>query len=133
MIRRILAAGAVLSLAAACAPQVQVSGTTFVAPEIRGDHLQTTDGTLLPLRVWLPEGKPKAVILGLHGMNDYNKSFAIPAESWRRERIATYAYDQRGFGNTPQRGVWPGIDRLVADFATAVALVRARHPGVPLY
>ena len=132
MIRRILVAGALLGLAA-CAPQVQLPGTTFVAPELFGDYIQTADGTLLPLRAWLPEGKPKAVILGLHGMNDYNKSFAIPAELWRKEGIATYAYDQRGFGNTPQRGVWPGIERLVSDFATAVALVRQRHPGVPLY
>jgi alpha-beta hydrolase superfamily lysophospholipase len=133
MIRRILSAGALLALAAGCAPQVQVSGTTLVTPELRGDYIQTADGTLLPLRIWLPEGQPRAVILGLHGMNDYNKSFAIPAERWRKDGIATYAYDQRGFGNTPQRGVWPGIDRLVADFATAVALVRQRHPGVPVY
>ena len=132
MIRRALAAGALLGLAA-CSPQVQISGPTLVAPELRSDHIQASDGTLLPLRAWLPEGKPKAVILGLHGMNDYNKSFALPAELWRREGIATYAYDQRGFGNTPQRGVWPGLDRLVSDFATAVALVRRRHPGVPLY
>jgi alpha-beta hydrolase superfamily lysophospholipase len=130
---RIAAAGAFFSLAAACAPEVQISGTTLVEPALHGDFLQTADGTLLPLRAWLPQGKPKAVILGLHGMNDYNKSFAMPAERWRQDGIATYAYDQRGFGNTPQRGVWPGIDRLVADFNTAVALVRARHPGVPLY
>jgi acylglycerol lipase len=130
---RIAAAGAFLYLAAACAPQVQLSGTTLVEPALHGDFIHTADGTLLPLRSWLPEGTPKAVILGLHGMNDYSKSFAIPAERWRQGGIATYAYDQRGFGNTPQRGVWPGIDRLVADFKTAVTLVRARHPGIPLY
>src|ERR687898_2348389 len=95
---RIAAAGALATLAAACAPQVQITGTTLVAPELRGDFIQTADGTLLPLRSWLPVGKPKAVILGLHGMNDYSKSFAIPAERWRRDGIATYAYDQRGFG-----------------------------------
>jgi alpha-beta hydrolase superfamily lysophospholipase len=130
---RATAAVALLSLAAACAPEVQFTGTTLVEPALRGDFIQTADGTLLPLRAWLPDRKPKAVILGLHGMNDYNKSFAIPAERWRRDGIATYAYDQRGFGNTPQRGVWAGIDRLVDDFKTAVALVRRRHPGVPLF
>ncbi len=132
-IPRILLAGAMLAVAGACAPQVQVSGSLLVAPQLRGDYIQTADGTLLPLRVWLPAGDVKAVILGVHGMNDYNKSFAIPAERWQREGIATYAYDQRGFGNTPQRGIWPGLDRLVSDFTTAVALVRQRHPGVPLY
>jgi alpha-beta hydrolase superfamily lysophospholipase len=131
---RVLPAVAVLVLAAACAPQIQVGGTAAIAtPELRGDFIQTADGTLLPLRSWLPAGKPKAVIIGLHGMNDYSKSFAIPAERWRQAGIATYAYDQRGFGNTPQRGVWPGTERLISDFKTAVELVRRRHPGVPLY
>jgi alpha-beta hydrolase superfamily lysophospholipase len=130
---RLLPAAATLALAA-CAPQLQVGGTAAIAmPELRGDFIQTADGTLLPLRSWLPAGRPKAVIIGLHGMNDYSKSFAMPAERWRRAGIATYAYDQRGFGNTPQRGVWPGTERLIADFKTAAELVRRRHPDVPLY
>jgi len=130
---RVSLATAALALAVACAPEVQISGTTSVTPELHGDYIRASDGTLLPLRSWLPKGKPKAVVLGLHGMNDYSKSFAIPAESWVKEGIATYAYDQRGYGNTPQRGIWPGTDRLIGDFASAVALVRQRHPGVPIY
>lgn len=134
MIRALrLAPLAVLALAA-CAPEIQVSGTTsLAAPALRGDFIQTADGAMLPLRSWLPVGKPKAVIIGLHGMNDYSKSFAMPARHWQLRGIATYAYDQRGFGNTPQRGVWPGLDRMIEDFKTAVALVRRRHPGVPVY
>ncbi len=130
---RILSA---LALAlAACAPEIQVAGpaVSIATPELREDFIRTADDTQLPLRSWLLAGKPKAVIIGLHGMNDYSKSFAIPARNWQREGIATYAYDQRGFGNTPQRGVWPGIERLVDDFKTAVTLMRQRHPGVPVY
>jgi alpha-beta hydrolase superfamily lysophospholipase len=77
--------------------------------------------------------KPKAVVLALHGMNDYAKSFDAPARAWQRLGIATYAYDQRGYGATPQRGVWPGTARLAADFITAADMLRRRHPGVPLY
>ena len=33
------------------------------------------DGTRLPLRSWLPDGPPKAVILALHGFNDYSNAF----------------------------------------------------------
>jgi len=130
---RLFFASAVLALAGACAPQAQMAGAPIVAPELRGDFIRTADGALLPLRAWLPAGRPKAVILGVHGLNDYSNSFAMPAETWRKEDIATYAYDQRGFGDTPQRGIWPGTDRLVADFVVAAALVRARHPGVPIY
>lgn len=124
---------AVCGFAAACAPQTQTIGHNFVAPELRADALQTGDGTLLPLRSWLPAGRPKAVILALHGMNDYSGSFAMPAEAWRRAGMAVYAYDQRGFGGTPQPGLWPGTDVLTSDFATAVALLRRRHPGLPLF
>jgi acylglycerol lipase len=128
-----LSFAAVLALLGACAPQVQIAGPPIGTPELRADSVRTADGVSLPLRAWLPAGRIQAIILGVHGLNDYNNSFAMPAETWRREGIATYAYDQRGFGDTPQRGIWPGTDRLVADFGAAAALLRARHPGVPLY
>jgi alpha-beta hydrolase superfamily lysophospholipase len=131
--RRAFAALLAAAAASACAPETQIVGRPFTAAALRDDALQTADGTLLPLRSWLPIGKPKAVILGLHGMNDYAKSFAAPAQAWQKLGIATYAYDQRGHGATPQRGVWAGTDRLAADFIAAVALLRQRHPGVPLY
>ena len=65
-------------------------------------------GVALPLRHWPAEGKTKAVVLALHGFNDYSKSFEEPAEDWAKAGIETYAYDQRGFGETPYRGMWPG-------------------------
>lgn len=95
--------------------------------------MQTADGTLLPMRTWLPAGAPKAVILALHGMNEYSNYFDMPAETWRNAGIAVYAYDQRGYGATPQIGVWPGVDVLASDFAVAVGLLRRRHAGIPLF
>src|SRR5262245_17772756 len=130
---RLFLAGAALALAGACAPQLQTAGPPIAAPEIRGDAIRMADGTLLPLRAWMPVGRMQAVILGVHGLNDYSNSFAMPAETWRKEGIATYAYDQRGHGDTPQRGIWPGADQLIADFGAPAALIRARHPGVPVY
>jgi alpha-beta hydrolase superfamily lysophospholipase len=127
-------AGALLALLGACAPQVQLSGAaTHAAAELQGDAIRTTDGVRLPLRAWLPKGKIRAVVVGVHGLVDYGNSFAMPAEAWLEDGIATYAYDQRGHGGTPQRGIWPGTERLVADFGAAAALIRARHPGVPIF
>lgn len=91
------------------------------------------DGARLPLRRWLPDGRPKAVILGLHGFNDYSHAFAVPAAAWAKDGIATYAYDQRGFGAAPGRGRWPGRAVLAADAATACGILRGLYPGVPLY
>lgn len=117
----------------ACAPTVAEHGAVVTAPTVADDRLVMADGAKLPLRAWLPEGPPKAVVLALHGFNDYSNAFAEPAATWKAQGIATYAYDQRGFGAAPNRGLWPGSRTLVGDLETAAALVQARHSGVPLY
>jgi alpha-beta hydrolase superfamily lysophospholipase len=119
---------------AACVPRLQPAGEASVSPSFAEDRLVMDDGTSLPLRVWQPaEGPPKAVILALHGFNDYSNAFAAPAEAWAQDGIATYAYDQRGFGNAPWRGLWAGDRRMMQDVREALALVAARNPGVPVY
>jgi acylglycerol lipase len=101
------------------------------APELASDFIRAEDGARLPLRVTLPKGPVKATILAIHGFNDYSNAFAGPAAAWAEDGIATYAYDQRGFGAAPDRGRWVGAWRLDQDLALASRLVAARHPGVP--
>lgn len=109
--------------AAAGAPGPRLTDHEFIAD----------DGARLPLRSWLPHGEVKAVILALHGFNDYSKAFETPATSLSYRGIATYAYDQRGFGAAPLAGRWPGRWQLAEDLDTAVRLLRRRYPGKPLY
>lgn len=91
-------------------------------------------GETLALSVWAPEGPPRAVALALHGFGDYGPStFDGPARYWAERGFLTYAYDQRGFGRNGSRGRWPGAERLISDFADVAALLRARHPGLPLF
>ncbi len=103
------------------------------APQFTENHFVTTDGKRLPLRRWLPRGAVKAVILALHGFNDYSNAFAAAGKAWAKDGIATYAYDQRGFGAAPERGRWPGRAALAIDAATACGILRRLYPGVPLY
>jgi alpha-beta hydrolase superfamily lysophospholipase len=91
------------------------------------------DGARLPLRKWLPKGHIAAIILALHGFNDYSDAFAMPAQVWAARGIATYAYDQRGFGGAPGRGLWAGEGQLAVDAITASRLLRLKYPGRPLY
>lgn len=121
-------------LLAACSPVVLPAGPAVTAPAV-GEHFFTMpDGARLPYHAWLPEGGVRAVVLGIHGFGDYSRNFLdMPAPLLTEGGVALYAYDQRGFGAAPNRGYWPGAATLRAD-ATAVArLLRARHPGVPLY
>ena len=116
-------------------PQLAAAGaaTALPAPRLLGGRLIAADGAVLPLRAWLPTGAPAAVVLALHGFDDYSNAFAVPARLWAERGIATYAYDQRGFGSAPGRGRWFGARRLAADAATAIALLHRRYPGTPVY
>ncbi|MFI4948010.1 MAG: alpha/beta fold hydrolase [Alphaproteobacteria bacterium] len=92
-----------------------------------------TDGAHLPLRHWLPADGVKAVILALHGFGDYGNAFEAPAQLWAARGIATYAFDQRGFGGAPGRGLWAGEGWLTLDAVTASRILRRLYPGRPLY
>ena len=117
----------------AAAAQQPPPAAPAVAPQLTDTAFVASDGASLPLRHWLPAGEPRAVILALHGFNDYSKSFEEPGAAWAADGIATYAYDQRGFGLAPGRQLWAGSARLAADADAAVALLRTRYPGRPVY
>ncbi|MDH3972154.1 MAG: lysophospholipase, partial [Gammaproteobacteria bacterium] len=56
-----------------------------------------------------------------------------PASYFARHNIVTYAYDQRGFGETAQRGIWPGDNVLESDAASMANLLCEKHPDLPLF
>ena len=130
----IAAVASVVSLGA-CAPRLAQLGSEMRTPEIADGAYVTRDGLRLGLTQWLPESgqEPQAVIVALHGMSDYSNAFAIPAPYWAARGIATYAYDQRGFGRSPNRGLWAGSEAMRRDLADFVDVARARHPGVPVF
>ena len=120
-------------LSGCATPLVQQRGEWLGPPRLEADRVVAADGAALPLSVWLPQGQPRAVVLALHGFNDYRNAFARVGPFLAARDVATYAYDQRSFGATAQRGIWPGTDLLVDDAGAVAALLRQRHPGRPLY
>jgi acylglycerol lipase len=91
------------------------------------------DGARLPLRLSLPDSAPKAVLIALHGFNDYSNAWAEQAKIWAKQGIATYAIDQRGFGETESRGEWAGALRMAADARAVVRASAVDHPNVPIF
>ncbi len=141
---RMAARGPMLWLAAlvltvsACAPRVAPGGDAAgaAAPaERNGRTLVMPEGAHLPLHVWDAPGNagPEAVVLGVHGFNDYGMGFDLPGQWFAAQDITLYAYDQRGFGGAPNRGVWPGVRVLARDLGRAVRWAKARHPETPVY
>ncbi|MCW5699711.1 MAG: lysophospholipase [Rhodospirillales bacterium] len=105
-----------------------------MAPQLLENAVRMEDGAELPMRSWLPNPvSPRAVILALHGFNDYSNFFDATGVYLAKHGIASYAYDQRGFGRAPNRGYWPGNISLERDVKTAIRVLRGRHPGTPLY
>lgn len=127
-----LSISALLSLGA-CQPVSQNFQPETHTPSLQAEVLLAVDGATLPLKRWLPKGKPKAVIVALHGFNDYSNAFATPAAYFALHGIATFAYDQRGFGGAPSRGIWAGENNLVRDAKEAVRAVHAAYPQIPIY
>jgi acylglycerol lipase len=124
------------SLLSACIPTVQhanIPGPGFEGPRFTADRFIASDGAALGLTSWVPPaGEVKSVVVALHGMNDYARTYETAGPFWAQRGIATYAYDARGFGRSPQRGIWGGQDLMLNDVRTAVAVARAAHPGVPV-
>jgi len=103
------------------------------APFMTLNTVYAPDGAELPLRTFLPAGAPRAVLIGVHGFNDYSNAFSDAGLYFMKHGVALYAYDQRGFGDAPERGHWVGQRQLIADLRLVVSLVHQRHPGLPVF
>ncbi len=129
---RFLAALLTALMLAGCTPlMVQQAGKPpmgFLGARIDRDAIVSFDGARLGLSEWDAPGDPWAVIVGVHGMNDYANAFHMAAPWWAEQGVTTIAYDQRGFGRSPGRGVWAGGELMEEDLRTVAALVRQKYP-----
>ncbi len=124
----------ILLILTSCTPLSQpVQPVEHSQAALTKTHFIAADGAKLPLRTWLPKEKPKAVILALHGFNDYSNAFTIPGKYFRARGVAVYAYDQRGFGASPLTGIWADKENLINDARQAAALLKKRYPHTPVY
>jgi len=122
------------SLSACSGPQQQVRPNRVVdTPTLDKESILMEDGHRLPLRYWPPFGEPRAVVLALHGFNDYSNAFDTTARYLSEHAIAMYAVDQRGFGKSAQTGLWAGEARMQADLLTATRLLCNRYRDTPVY
>jgi acylglycerol lipase len=119
-----------------CKPESYPSGAKKNPAELHEHYYLTEDGNYLPLRSWLPDKSSvpiRAVIIAIHGFNDYSNFFQQPAEYFIKQGIVCFAYDQRGFGASSQRGYWAGTETYTKDLQSFVHLVKQNYPGLPVY
>ena len=121
-------------LISGCKPESYPSEAERNPAELHDQYFLTEDGSYLPLHRWLPEaGTTRAIIVGVHGFNDYSYFFQQPAEYFSNQGIASFAYDQRGFGASPHKGYWAGTETYTKDLQSFVRLIKQQYPGLPIY
>lgn len=131
--------GAILALIAilalpipACSPvtrgQLEIEMPPAPQFDPANERFISFDGAELGLTVWEAEGEPDVVVVGLHGMNDWANAFHMAAPYWAERGVTTYAYDHRGFGRSPHKGLWPKEELMREDLRAAVRIARDRHP-----
>ena len=123
--------GALAAFLAGCVsfPDAPVATTK---PAIVNDAAISVDGARLGLTRW-DAPKPIAILVAVHGMNDYAGTWFYAGPYWAARNVSVYAYDQRGFGRSPEFGRWAGGAALKQDLRAVIAAVRAENPGLPLY
>lgn len=115
-------------------PYVYTRKSSEVTPEINSDTAVMADGYVLPLLTRkAPESPPRAVVLALHGFNDYSNAFLSLGEYLAARNITLIAYDQRGFGRTEGRRYWHGSTKLTSDLLAMVRLLKTEYQEVPLF
>ena len=87
----------------------------------------------LPLRSWAPDDRPDAIVIALHGFNDYSRAFEMFGEWASNHRILVDAYDQQGFGETESRGYWSSYSRLSDDLHDRIEARRREYPETPIF
>ena len=126
-----------LVLLSACAPDFTPAHNPPLAqPQLNQTSFVSFDGTELNLQTWLPPGGMDAarfIFIAVHGFNDYSNFIKNGALYFNTRDIAVYAYDQRGFGNTPVRGSWSSTETMALDLKTLVRLVAQKNPGLPVF
>lgn len=123
-----------LSLGACSSAKIQtITDTTLYHTRLTPESAIMSDGYVLPMKTWPSTEAPSAVVLAMHGFNDYSNAFDATARIFADNLISTYAIDQRGFGSTEQHGVWAGNTTMESDLVATVNLLCEKHAGLPLF
>lgn len=117
-----------------CTPKIYPPHRTIFSGQILETSFITQDKIELPLKKWFPkEPTPEAIIIALHGFNDYSNFFQQPGNYFSQHNIVSYAYDQRGFGGSPKTGLWAGVNTYSQDLKLFINLIKHKYPQQPIY
>jgi alpha-beta hydrolase superfamily lysophospholipase len=102
--------------------------------EHREDHFTTPDGSNIYTQAWLPDRKPQAIILIVHGLGEHSGRYGNYVDYFVPRGYALYGFDTRGHGRSSgPRGYVERFDRFVDDVEQRAAQARLDWPDTPLF
>ena len=89
-------------------------------------------GAKLHVTHWLPEGRPRAIILLAHGYAEHAGRYAYVAKRLTDAGYAVYAVDHWGHGNSDGEGGFvPRFSAFLDGMAELLTLVEVNHADTP--
>lgn len=107
--------------------------------ETKYEIFQPDAKTKLASHIWLPRGKPRAILVAVHGGMAYAGDWVNTALYFKGKGLATYALDLRWHGDFPKNN--PGeknffhidsYDTYARDLDLYIKDVKEKNPGIPL-
>lgn len=97
-------------------------------------HIKTLDGISLYRQCWLPEAKPKAMLLVVHGFGDHSGRYGNLIHFFLPRGYAVCSFDLRGHGKSDGlRGYSNRFSNFTDDLGIVLVFVQSLHPGLPLF
>ena len=95
---------------------------------------QGVGGLNIFTRSWQPYGKPRGVVVIVHGFNSHSGQYLWAAEQFAANDLAVYALDLRGRGRSEgERFYVEKIEDYTDDVETLVSQAKSDNPGLPIY
>jgi alpha-beta hydrolase superfamily lysophospholipase len=102
------------------------------------NHIENTfvgvGNLVLYWQAWLPDDKPDALLVLVHGVNENSGHYSRLVEVFTKRGMAVYAYDARGHGRSEgQTGHIDHFSDYRGDLRRFITLVQSEQPGLPIF
>lgn len=105
--------------------------------DVKAGTWTARDGKRMPFQLWPgAPAKPRAALICVHGLSGAASDFWPVGESFPAAGYVVYGMELRGQGNDPDKSARGDIRsrrKWIQDLQDFSALVRSRHPGIPVF
>ncbi len=96
--------------------------------------LSTPDNTNLFVKPWLPERKPRACVLVVHGLAEHSGRYEHVAQFLNQKGYAVFGYDMRGHGRSGGKRIYMNsFDQHVEDLDLVFNHIKSEYGDLPFF